>query len=80
MRLCFPSTRKAVVWTSRIHLVPTRFYFPNAVGLIDHVPRTHVYLHWTGAPVSSVEFRALYVHICNLLQRHQLKAILADHL
>ena len=60
-------------------MVPTRFYFSNAVGAVDYVPRTYVYLHWTGAPLTSVEFRALYVHVRNLLQRHQLNAILADH-
>ncbi|GAB2796703.1 NhaA family Na+:H+ antiporter [Hymenobacter luteus] len=60
-------------------MVPTRFYFSNAVGAVDYVPRTYVYLHWTGAPLTSVEFRALYVHVRNLLRRHQLKAILADH-
>ncbi|MBF9239444.1 hypothetical protein I2I05_18775 [Hymenobacter sp. BT683] len=60
-------------------MVPTRFYFSNAVGAVDFVPQAYVYLHWTGAPLTSPEFRALYVHVRNLLQRHKLKAILADH-
>ncbi|MBF9239845.1 hypothetical protein I2I05_20805 [Hymenobacter sp. BT683] len=60
-------------------MLPTRFYFSNAVGSVDFVPHAYVYLHWSGAPLSSGEFRALYVHARNLLQRHELKAILADH-
>ena len=60
-------------------MVPTRFYFSNAVGSVDFVPDSYVYLHWSGAPLTSLEFRALYVHVRNLLQRHQLRAILADH-
>ncbi|MBF9221249.1 hypothetical protein [Hymenobacter ruricola] len=54
-------------------------YFSNAVGSVDFVPREYVALHWTGAPLSSLEFRALYVHARNLLRRHRLKGILADH-
>ena len=61
-------------------MAPTRFYFSNAVGSVDFVPQGYVYLHWSGIPMTSVEFRALYVHVRNLLQQHQLKAILADHL
>ena len=60
-------------------MVPTRFYFSNAVGSVDFVPHAYVYLHWSGAPLTSGEFRALYVHVRNLLQRHKLQAILADH-
>ena len=60
-------------------MVPTRFYFSNAVGSVDFVPRSYVYLHWSGVPLTSVEFRALYVHVRNLLERHKLQAILADH-
>ncbi|WP_141106537.1 hypothetical protein [Hymenobacter gelipurpurascens] len=58
---------------------PTRHYFSNAVGAVDYVPGAYVYLHWSGAPLSSLEFRGLYIHTRNLLQRHQLTAILADH-
>ncbi|TGE25249.1 hypothetical protein E5K00_08685 [Hymenobacter aquaticus] len=60
-------------------MLPTRFYFSNAVGAVDFVPRGYVYLHWSGTPLTSVEFRALYMHVRNLLQRHKLQAILADH-
>ena len=60
-------------------MIPTRFYFSNAVGSVDFVPSAYVYLHWSGAPLTSVEFRALYVHTRNLLERHKLHAILADH-
>lgn len=49
------------------------------MGSVDFVPRSYVYLHWSGAPLTSAEFRALYVHARNLLERHALKAILADH-
>ncbi|GAA3921225.1 hypothetical protein [Hymenobacter algoricola] len=60
-------------------MAPTHFYFSNAVGSVDFVPHSYVYLHWSGAPLTSGEFRALYSHVRNLLQRHNLKAILADH-
>ena len=60
-------------------MVRTQHYFSNAVGSVDYVPEAYVYLHWSGKPLSSVEFRALYVHARNPLERHQLKAILADH-
>ena len=43
------------------------------------MPRAYVYLHWSGAPLTSGEFRALYVHARNLLERHKLQAIIADH-
>jgi NhaA family Na+:H+ antiporter len=49
------------------------------VGSVDYVPEAYVYLHWSGAPLSSLEFRALYVHARNLLQRYRLPGILADH-
>ena len=57
----------------------TQHYFANAVGAVDFVPKACVYLHWTGAPMSSAELRALYVHTRNLLQRHELCCLLADH-
>ncbi|WP_345235897.1 hypothetical protein [Hymenobacter saemangeumensis] len=60
-------------------MVAVSLYFSNAVGSVDFVPGSYVYLHWTGADISSVEFRALYVHVYNLLKRHELKGILADH-
>ncbi|TGE17369.1 hypothetical protein [Hymenobacter elongatus] len=60
-------------------MVPTRFYFSNAVGSVDFVPHSYVYLHWSGEPLTSGEFRALYSHVRNLLERYKLKAILADH-
>ena len=52
-------------------MIPTRFYFSNAVGSVDFVPDSYVYLHWSGAPLTSLEFRALYEHVRNLWQRHQ---------
>jgi hypothetical protein len=59
---------------------PTQHYFSNAIGSVDFVPADgFVYLHWSGAPMTSVEFRALYVHAHNLLRRHQLTGMLADH-
>lgn len=61
------------------YVQPTRHYFSNAVGAVDYVPGAYVYLHWSGAPLSSLEFRGLYIHTRNLLERYQLTAILADH-
>ncbi|MDQ2770939.1 MAG: hypothetical protein M3Y54_10620 [Bacteroidota bacterium] len=59
---------------------PTLHYFSNAVGSVDFVPANgYVYLHWSGAPMSGPEFRALYVHAHNLLRRFELNGILADH-
>jgi NhaA family Na+:H+ antiporter len=60
-------------------VLPTQHYFSNAVGSVDFVPNGYVYLHWSGAPLSSLEFRGLYTHARNLLKRHQLHGILADH-
>ena len=54
-------------------------YFPNAVGSVLFVPGAFVYLHFSGEPMSSIELRALYVHAANLLARHSLGGILADH-
>ena len=62
-----------------LRVLPTHYYFSNAVGSVDYVPDAYVYLHWSGAPLSSLEFRALYVHARNLLLRHRLPGILADH-
>ena len=60
-------------------LPPTRHYFANAVGVVDYLPAHYIYLHWSGAPMSSLELRALYIHARNLLQRENLCCILADH-
>ncbi|GAB3860012.1 hypothetical protein GCM10028822_37490 [Hymenobacter terrigena] len=60
-------------------LEETKHYFSNAVGSVLYVPGSFVYLHWTGEALSSVELRALYVHARNLLLRHNLRRILADH-
>ncbi|SFQ47210.1 Na+:H+ antiporter, NhaA family [Hymenobacter arizonensis] len=49
------------------------------MGSVDFVPDAYVYLHWSGAPLSSAEFRGLYMHARNLLKRYRLTAILADH-
>ncbi len=57
----------------------TWHYFANAAGAVDFLPDQYVYLHWHGAPMDSTELRALYVHARNLLHRHQLRCILADH-
>jgi len=57
----------------------TERYFANAAGAVEYVPGAYVYLRWTGVPMSSTEVHALYVHAHNLLARHKLKRILADH-
>ena len=49
------------------------------MGSVDYVPDAYVYLHWSGAPLSSAEFRALYVHTRNLMERNGLTGVLADH-
>jgi len=61
-------------------MLPTHHYFSNAVGSVEYVPADgYLYLHWSGAPLSGPEFRALYVHAHNLLRRYPLAGILADH-
>lgn len=60
-------------------MLPTRHYFANAVGVVDYIPGCYVYLHWSGVPMSSLEWRSLYVHTRNLLAREHLCCILADH-
>ena len=60
-------------------MLSTQHYFSNAVGSVLFVPGAFVYLHFTGEPMSSIELRALYVHAANLLARHSLSGILADH-
>lgn len=58
----------------------THHYFANAVGSVDYVPEDgYLSLHWSGAPMTGPEFRALYVHAHNLLRRYPLLGILADH-
>ena len=60
-------------------MLPTQLYFSNAVGSVLFVPESFVYLHFSGEPMSSAALRALYVHAANLLARHSLTGILADH-
>ena len=61
-------------------MLPTYHYFANAVGSVDYVPADgYLHLHWTGAPLTGPEFRALYIHAHNLLRRYPLRGILADH-
>lgn len=61
-------------------MFPTHHYFSNAVGSVDYVPdEGYLYLHWSGEPLTGLEFRALYVHAHNLLRRYPLRGILADH-
>ena len=61
-------------------MLPTQNYFSNAVGSVDFSPEDgYLYLHWSGAPMTSPEFRSLYVHAHNLLRRYPLRGILADH-
>ncbi len=60
-------------------MLSTQHYFSNAVGSVLFVPGTFVYLHFSGEPMTSIELRALYVHAANLLARHSLGGILADH-
>jgi len=60
-------------------MLSTQHYFSNAVGSVLFVPGAFVYLHFSGEPMSSIELRALYVHAANLLARHSLSGILADH-
>ncbi|MBJ6107661.1 hypothetical protein JAO73_01465 [Hymenobacter sp. BT523] len=60
-------------------MLSTQLYFSNAVGSVLFVPGSFVYLHFSGEPMSGPELRALYVHAANLLARHGLTGILADH-
>src|SRR6476469_7796829 len=61
-------------------MLPTQNYFANAVGSVDFSPEDgYLHLHWSGAPMTSPEFRALYVHAHNLLRRFELRGVLADH-
>ena len=61
-------------------MLPTQNYFSNAVGSVDFSPEDgYLHLHWSGAPMTSSEFRALYVHAHNLLRRYHLRGLLADH-
>ena len=65
--------------TNPFFVLPTQLYFSNAVGSVLFVPGSFVYLHFSGEPMTSPELRALYVHAANLLARHGLTGILADH-
>ena len=60
-------------------MLPTQLYFSNAVGSVLFVPESFAYLHFSGEPMTGPELRALYVHAANLLTRHGLPGILADH-
>ncbi|MDQ2795304.1 MAG: hypothetical protein M3Y12_15030 [Bacteroidota bacterium] len=60
-------------------MISTQIYFSNAVGSVLFVPDSFAYLHFSGEPMSSPELRALYIHAANLLARHALPGILADH-
>lgn len=61
-------------------MLPIQNYFSNAVGSVDFSPEDgYLHLHWSGEPMTSPEFRALYVHAHNLLRRYHLRGILADH-
>ena len=61
-------------------MLSTQHYFSNAVGSVDFSSEdSYVYLHWSGAPMTSPEFRALYTHAHNLLRRYPLRGLLADH-
>jgi NhaA family Na+:H+ antiporter len=66
-------------WFYSGFMFSTQHYFSNAVGSVLFVPGSFVYLHFTGEPMGSAEVRALYVHAANLLARHSLGGILADH-
>lgn len=54
-------------------------YFANTAGTVSYVPGGYGYLRWHDQPITSEEVRALYVHLRNLLQHHQLRRVLADH-
>ena len=60
-------------------MLPAQPYFTNAVGTVDFVGGAFVHLRWSGQPLRSPELRALYVHARNLLLRHALPGLLADH-
>lgn len=64
---------------NKFPVLPTRLYFSNAVGSVLFVPDSFAYLHFSGESMTSPELRALYVHAANLLERHALPGILADH-
>ncbi|GAB3829641.1 hypothetical protein [Hymenobacter jeollabukensis] len=57
----------------------THTYFANALGAVLYVPDAYLTLRWTDQPLSSHEWRALYVHARNLLERAGLRGVLADH-
>lgn len=55
-------------------------YFSNAAGSVDYLPEEgYLYLYWTGAPVSSDEFRGLHAHAHHLLRQLALTGMLADY-
>ena len=61
-------------------MIPAQNYFSNAVGSVDFSPEDgYLHLYWSGVPMTSPEFRALYTHAHNLLRRYPLRGLLADH-
>lgn len=60
-------------------MLPTHHYFSNALGSVQYVADAYVLLRWNSQPLSSPEWRALYVHTRNLLEREGLRALLVDH-
>lgn len=57
----------------------THHYFSNALGSVQYVADAYVLLRWARQPLSSPEWRALYIHTRNLLAREGLSALLVDH-
>lgn len=54
-----------------------RYYFANSVGSVDYVPAAgYLSLRWSGAPLGSADFRALYVPAHNRLGRHRRAGLL----
>ncbi|WP_324672753.1 hypothetical protein [Hymenobacter sp. GOD-10R] len=60
-------------------MLTTHHYFSNALGTLEYLPDSYVYLRWSGKAPTSLELRALYIHARNLLERTNLCCLLVDH-
>lgn len=56
-----------------------RHYFSNGLGTVEYLPDAYAHLRWSDQALSSPEWRALYVHVRNLLVRKALPGLLVDH-
>lgn len=55
-------------------------FFSNAAGTVGFAPADgYALVRWTSAAPSSADFKAVYEHTADLLGRHRLAGLLADH-